>query len=201
MTAELFSPLVERALRRAARAHRDHLRKASDLPYVTHLAGVALILARAGFDDEHVLAAALLHDVVEDTPCSLDELAAEFPPAVIEMVRALTERKYERDGRRRSWIDRKQEHLAQVAAAPAAARAIVLADKLHNLGAMVYDLAAGDELWSRFGAAPAQLLWYHRSMIDASAQNDPELQPLRDACNGLLDQVAAALPDERDKAD
>lgn len=198
MRAEPFSLLVERALRRAARAHRGHLRKASDLPYVTHPAGVALALAQAGFHDEHVLAAALLHDVVEDTPCTFDELAAEFPPRVIELVRVLTERKFERDGRRRSWLDRKREHIAHLAKAPREARAIALADKLHNLGSMIYDLASGEELWSRFGAAPAQIVWYHRSMIDAAAQDDPELQGLRDACRQLLDQLAAAIPAQSD---
>ena len=72
MNGVLFSPLIERAMRVAACNHRHHHRKSSDLPYITHPAGVALILLRAGFDDEELLAAALLHDVV-----AVPETAAE----------------------------------------------------------------------------------------------------------------------------
>jgi (p)ppGpp synthase/HD superfamily hydrolase len=89
MTEELFSPLVERAMRVASCRHRGHNRKDSDLPYISHPASVALILRKAGFNDEQVLAAALLHDVVEDTEYSRESLAAEFPARVVEYVLAL----------------------------------------------------------------------------------------------------------------
>jgi (p)ppGpp synthase/HD superfamily hydrolase len=193
MDSTLFSPLIERALRVAARCHRNHHRKASDIPYVTHLAGVTLILSRAGFDDPEILAAALLHDTVEDTSCTLEQIQAEFPPAVVAYVAALTERKQTAEGAKRSWHDRKQEHIEQVRQAPLGARAISLADKLHNLGTMLYDLEAGDELWSRFGAAPERIVWYHHSMIDAAAQDDEPLQPLAAACRELLAQLAATV--------
>lgn len=182
----MFSPLVERAMRRAARAHRTQLRKSSDVPYLTHLASVALILQLGGFHDEHVLAAALLHDCVEDAELTLDDLRAEFPPAVVEYVAAATERKYEADGRKRSWEDRKAEHIEQVAAAPLPARAIILADKLHNIGTMLYDLAAGESLWERFGAAPSRLVWYYTAIIEAAGQEDAELKSMKQAC---LDQL------------
>jgi (p)ppGpp synthase/HD superfamily hydrolase len=193
MTRVLFSPLIERAMRVAARCHRTHNRKASDLPYISHPASVALILIKAGFDAENVLAAALLHDVVEDTGYTPQELAAEFPPQVVESVAALTERKLDADGRKRSWQERKQEHLDQIAAASVEARAIVLSDKLHNLGTMLYDLEAGDEIWSRFGAAPEKILWYHRSMIEQAAGNDDRLNELAEGCRGLLAQLEAAV--------
>ena len=92
---------------------------------------MALILIKSGFDAENVIAAALLHDVVEDTGYTLQELVADA------------------DVRKRSWQERKQEHLDLIATASVEARAIVLSDKLHNLGTMLYDLEAGDEIWSR----------------------------------------------------
>ena len=92
MNALFFSPVIERAMRLAVRCHRHQNRKLSDLPYISHPASVALILSQSGFGDEDVLAAALLHDVVEDTDCTLDELSALFPPKVAEYVAALTER-------------------------------------------------------------------------------------------------------------
>lgn len=193
MSGQLFSPLVERALRVSAVCHREQHRKASDLPYITHPMGVAMILARDGFEDEHILAAALLHDVVEDTSCTLEELAAEFPAEVITYVAALTERKRDTGGQKRSWQDRKTEHLEHIAAAPLPARAIALADKLHNLGAMVYDLETGSELWSRFGAPAERIIWYNHSMIAAAAQNDDRLRGLATACRTMLERLESTL--------
>lgn len=193
MSGRLFSPVVERALRVAARCHRHHRRKASDLPYLTHPAGVALILLRAGFGDEEILAAALLHDVVEDTDYSLEQMEAEFPAGVAEYVAVLTERKRDSDGTKRSWQDRKREHIEQIGEASVGAKAVVLADKLHNLGTMLYDLEAGDDLWSRFGASPDQVLWYHREMIERATVEDERLQRLAAECRELLERLEETL--------
>lgn len=195
MTGDLCSPLVERAMRFACRAHRDQQRKATDLPYISHPAGVALILARAGFADDSLLAAALLHDVVEDTVVSLERLGEEFPQPVLDYVAALTERKRHPDGTKRSWRTRKEEHLAHVTDAPLEVRAIVLADKLHNLSAMLYDLEAGTELWDRFNASPRDVLWYHRTMVASVVQGDERLQRLAVECRELLQRLERAVPE------
>lgn len=188
---QFFSPLVEQAMRVAARYHREHTRKASDVPYIAHPASVAMILLKAGFEDEEILAAALLHDVVEDTDYSMEDLGREFPPKVVEYVAALTERKSESDGSKRSWDDRKNEHLAHVKSAPLAARAIVLADKLHNMSSMLFDLEAGDELWSRFNAPREKVLWYYRTMVQAAAGDEERLGGLARACVEMLGRLEA----------
>jgi len=174
--------LQERALRIAAIAHRDQVRKGGNVPYFAHPVAVALILAKFGFTDESLLAAALLHDVVEDTDVTLDQLAAQFPADVVAAVAALSETKNGSDGQLRPWEDRKSEHLQHLAAATWSARAIALADKLHNMETMRCDLAAGAVSLSAFRAPPDRLLWYYRSMIDAAAGNDDRLRPLADAC-------------------
>ncbi len=191
MSGKLFSPLVERAMRIAAKAHRHHHRKGSDLPYITHPAGAALLLLKAGISDDEILAAALLHDVVEDTDHSLEMLAADFPPKVVQLVAALTERKHDHDGRKRSWQERKDEHLRHIAAEPWEARAIVLADKLHNLGSMLVDRDNGEDIWSRFNASPDRVLWYHREMVAAAFQEDLRLAVLADECIRLIGRLAA----------
>jgi guanosine-3',5'-bis(diphosphate) 3'-pyrophosphohydrolase len=185
--------LLERALRIAANAHRDQVRKGGNVPYFAHSAAVALILARLGFPDESLLAAALLHDVVEDTDVTLDQLAAQFPAEVIEAVAALSETKNDSEGRLRPWEDRKAEHLHHIAAAPWNARAIALADKLHNMETMRCDLATGTVSLSAFRAPPDRLLWYYRSMIDAAAQDDARLRLLAEACRAEWKRLAAAL--------
>ncbi len=190
----LFSPLVERAMRVAARCHREQTRKASDLPYLTHPASVAMLLTKAGITDDEILAAALLHDVVEDTDCSLAVLAVDFPPKVIEFVAALTETKRDDSGQKRLWQDRKTEHLMHVAAASWEARAITLADKLHNLGTMVFDLETDPGLWARFNAPPDRLLWYYREMIVAASQGEPQLSVLAEECSKLVEHLATRTP-------
>ena len=185
----LFSPLVERAMRIAAKAHRHHHRKGSDLPYITHPAHAAMILLRAGINEDEILAAALLHDVVEDTDHTFELLAAEFPPKVVQLVAAMTERKLDRDGRHRSWQERKDEHLRHIAGEPWEARAIVLADKLHNLGSMIVDLENGHDIWSRFNAPRDRILWYHREMVAVAEQEDARLKWLAGECRRLIESL------------
>lgn len=185
----MFSPVVERALRVAAAAHHRQHRKGTVIPYITHPAAVALILLQGGFGDEHVLAAALLHDVVEDTEYSLAQLQTEFPSPIPEFVAALSERKLDETGARRPWRERKEEHLAHLAGAPIEVRAIALADKLHNLTTIVFDLESGADVWSRFNAPRDQLLWYHRSMIEQAGSGDPRLVLLKDRCAAIIDRL------------
>lgn len=190
-----WSPIVERALRIAATHHAPQSRKGSDIPYITHPFGVAMLLQRFGFDNDEILAAALLHDVVEDTEYTLDELASDFPPTVVETVASLSERKYDEQNIMRPWKDRKLEHIEQVKAASPTTRAIVLADKLHNLATMLFDLSAGQDMWSRFRAGREEVEWYHRTMIAAACQNDESLRPLADVCLKTLEDVLCLTSD------
>src|SRR5215475_8765788 len=80
--------LIEHAYDVAREAHRDQVRRSGD-PYIAHPVGVALILADLGLDDT-TLAAALLHDSVEDTSVTLDDLAAEFGPDLTAIVDGVT---------------------------------------------------------------------------------------------------------------
>lgn len=186
-----FSPLIEHAIRVAARAHRDDLRKGGDIPYLSHSASVALLLERVGISDDHIIAAALLHDVVEDTAVTIEDLARDFPPTVVELVDGLSERKLDTEGRTRPWLDRKKDHLEVVAKSAFGVRAIVLADKLHNLGTMVFDLEQGEPVWPRFNASRDDILWYQQAMLDAADQGEPELVPLVVACQQFIERLRA----------
>ena len=202
VTAQLpshpFSPLIEHAIRVAARAHRHDLRKGSDIPYLSHSASVALLLERVGISDDQILAAALLHDVVEDTAVTLDDLARDFPPTVVELVSGLSERKLDELGNSRPWRDRKVDHLAVVEAAPFGVRAIVLADKLHNLGTMVFDIEQGAAIWERFNASREDILWYQQAMLKAADHGEPELGPLVTASLQFIERLRA-LPLEESR--
>jgi (p)ppGpp synthase/HD superfamily hydrolase len=185
-----FSLDLERALRWAAVCHRDQVRKASDTPYVEHVVGVALILDRLGFAEEVVIAG-LLHDVVEDTTATLDQVAARFGPAVAEIVRHCSEIKTDAAGRKRPWIDRKRDHLQALRQAPVDARAVVLADKLHNLISIELDLRHGGEVWSRFNADRNQVLEHYHKTLDQLGSGDDRLRALADRGRQALAAIAA----------
>lgn len=184
-----YSSLVEQSLRVAAQAHRHQFRKATYIPYFTHPAAVALILLQNGFSDDVILATALLHDVIEDTDFSLAQLQAEFPAPIPEYVAALTERKRASDGSMRPWLDRKQESIDHLTDAPLAVRAVALADKLHNLSAMLCDLKAGASVWERFNAPRTQLLWYYRTVADIAGVGDSRLVRLADQCRQCISSL------------
>ncbi len=151
---------------------------------------MALILEGAGFDEDVVIAG-LLHDVVEDTDATLSDVRAGFGSAVAEIVGLCSEIKYDTEGRKRPWIDRKRDHLAALAGASPSAWAVILADKLHNLTSIELDLAEGRPIWGEFNAERAQVLWYYRATIDARMAGDPRLEALAATCREVLDRIEA----------
>jgi guanosine-3',5'-bis(diphosphate) 3'-pyrophosphohydrolase len=181
---------LERALRRAALCHRDQSRRGNGVPYFQHAVAVAMILDRLGFSED-VVVAGLLHDVVEDTPTTLDELEREFGPQVAETVRLCSETKTDAEGRKRPWLDRKRDHIEVLDGAPVSARAVVLADKLHNLRSIEVDLREGLEVWSTFHADRSQVLWYYQSMVDRLGKNSPQLETLANECREVLGTLRA----------
>jgi guanosine-3',5'-bis(diphosphate) 3'-pyrophosphohydrolase len=97
--------------------------------------------------------------------------------------------KLDAEGRKRPWIDRKRDHLAAAAEATVPARAVMLADKLHNLLSIVVDHNAGRPVWSFFNAGRAEVLWYYHAMIDRLGTGDPRLEALAGRCREALAAV------------
>ena len=159
---------------------------------MAHLVTVALTVMRGGFDDETV-AAALLHDSVEDANRAgerLREAVIEeaMGPRVAALVRALTEPKEDAEGRKLDWQTRKDVYVAQLQAAPVEAAAISLADKVHNLWTTSESMEAGvDPFLSTpqrrgLSAGPEQQRWFYQAVHDATlAHTDARLVPLRAA--------------------
>jgi (p)ppGpp synthase/HD superfamily hydrolase len=134
--------LVDRARRFAERAHGaiDHQRKYTGQPYTEHLARVAERVARVT-SDASAVAAAWLHDVVEDTPATFSDVEHAFGPRVTELVRALTD--VDRAFGNRA--TRKAADRARLAQAPAAAQTVKLADLIDN----AVDIAQNDPSFAR----------------------------------------------------
>lgn len=182
----LFSPLLEAAVRLAARGHYHQFRKnAADedsggpsgdflpdrVPYIAHLMGTMCILARVGVRDE-VLAAAILHDYLEDVPDpdGRESIRSALGEEVLSLVLEVTEHKRRGFDEGDTWDIRKQEQLDHIERMPLDAVFIKAADVLHNLLSLLADLEAAedpDTVWKPFNAGPERQLWYFTAVIDA----------------------------------
>jgi len=140
------SLLVKLALDSAAVWHKDQQRKYPNtvVPYMSHVAGVAAILARHGFRDE-VVAAGALHDVMEDCGVSHAELASKFGEAVADLVRHVSE-----EDKSLGWEDRKRLYLEHFTKKPWEAQAITLADKIDNFQSIMVCAAHHGDPWAMF---------------------------------------------------
>jgi (p)ppGpp synthase/HD superfamily hydrolase len=188
MRSQAMTLRLEQAMRSAAQAHAGQLRKTTGTPYFEHVAAVALILDRAGFPEDVVIAG-LLHDVVEDTATTFEEVATLFGPPVSELVRHCSEVKTDEHGNKRSWIERKRDHLAALADVPTEALGIILADKLHNLTSIELDLREQRPVWSQFHAPRERVLWYYHATIDLCDRGDSRLEQLAISCRQVLERV------------
>ncbi|MCS6839749.1 MAG: HD domain-containing protein [Roseiflexus sp.] len=166
MYTPAFSPQYDQALQFAARAHRQQVRKGTDIPYIAHAVHVSVVLLRHGFDEDVVIAG-LLHDVVEDCGVAPHELEALFGAEVARLVAAVSERKWI-GGSERSWEERKAEAIARLRNSDPKIAALKAADALHNIHSIVADLAlVGAAVWQRFKRGPDQILWYYREILAA----------------------------------
>lgn len=183
-----WSPDLERALRWAVQGHEGQVRKGSPVPYIEHPMAVAMLLDRAGFAEEVVIAG-LLHDLVEDTDITIDEVRSRFGEAVAEAVAGCTEVKHDAQGGKRPWADRKRDHLEILKSATLATKAVILADKLHNLASIALDLDDGRPVWSTFNAGRADVLGYYRAALATCAEGDPRLEILTRQAAAILDRI------------
>jgi (p)ppGpp synthase/HD superfamily hydrolase len=159
----IFTARTERAIALAVDAHQGQVRKGDrPMPYIVHPVTVALILSRYS-DDEDIIVAGLLHDLLEDTQVTEDAIEREFGEKVLGLVKDVTEP--ERPGL--SWDTRKARYLRQLERAPRGALLVASADKIANLLSMIAAHATvGDTLWERFSAPPAQKLAFYRQVHD-----------------------------------
>lgn len=132
----MYSYRLEQAIRAAAVLHQDQKRRGKlPLPYITHLAAVAWLL-NDYTKDENTVIAAWLHDTLEDTDYSAEELEEDFGLEVRKIVEAVTEPK-EENGKKLNWKERKSAYLERLKAGPEAALLVSAADKIHNMRSIV----------------------------------------------------------------
>jgi (p)ppGpp synthase/HD superfamily hydrolase len=175
---------VETAARLAAKAHAGQKRKADGSPYIVHPFMVAMVLARHGFP-EAVVAAGLLHDVLEDTWTRGKTIEALLGPDVLELVRAVTQ---ERIG---DWHEKKRRYIDRLSRSPEGAKAVAAADKIHNLECLLRaHREQGPRVWRRFNKGREDKLGFEREVLAMLRRT--WAHPILDEYERLLQRFEAA---------
>lgn len=184
----LDTQLLDRAIIFAVRAHAGTERRGKGFPYIVHPMEAMEIVATMTSDQE-LLAAAALHDTVEDTGVTVEQLSAEFGPRVAHLVEEESDKFIEGVSEEDSWHDRKKAAIDRIAAASRDAKIVALGDKLSNMRAIARDYALiGDKLWSIFHAPdPSDHEWHYRGLADSL--RELEGTPAFDEFQSLIDKV------------
>jgi GTP pyrophosphokinase len=162
----ILSTKFEQALVYASIVHGGQLRKGTEIPYLSHLLGVASIALEYGANEDEAIAA-LLHDAVEDAGGSdrLEDIRVRFGDDVANIVDECTDA-YTIP--KPPWRERKEEYINHISLASRSARLISASDKLHNARSILKDYRLeGETLWSRFNGGKDGTLWYYRSLVQA----------------------------------
>lgn len=164
----LDTELLDRAIIFAVKAHAGTERRGKGFPYIVHPMEAMEILATMTADQE-LLAAAVLHDTVEDTEVTIEDIRAEFGDRVAYLVEQESEEKPKDMSEESSWHDRKQAAINRLANTSRDAKMVALSDKLSNIRAIARDYAEiGDALWGRFHSkSPKDHEWHYRNLADA----------------------------------
>lgn len=159
--------LLNKAIIYAVEKHAGQLRKGTQIPYIVHPMEVLALLNEMRADMT-VIIAGVLHDTVEDTSATIDDIIREFGEDVAELVGNHTEDKS------KTWFQRKSQGLRELAEGSFDLKCLVLADKLSNVRNMYRDyMIEGDEYWDRFNAPFEKQAWYYNGAVKA-------LEELRD---------------------
>ena len=153
--------MIQQAARSAAKAHEGKMRKGSEIPYIVHPLETAVIVSRMTEDPE-LISAALLHDVLEDTEVTFEELSELFGKRVADLVAA------ESEDKRKTWKERKQATIERLASASREEKLLCLADKLSNLRSTTADyLLKGEAVWLKFRMRDKkEHEWYYRGVLE-----------------------------------
>lgn len=213
-----FSSIIEHAIELAAQWHDGTYRKSSwrdpafrspegtdpSVPVMSHVTMVGMMVQRAGWD-EITVAAAFLHDVLEDPDrhkqyMRYEVLQSVMGAEVADRVLEVTEEKFDGSGNSRSWQQRKEGYISGLRSHSPEAIAISLADKTHNLWTMNESLSRGIDIFTTapgrrgLNADPERQRWFHRAVLETSREfDDPRLESLRNALEHEIERFEKLL--------
>jgi len=178
--------LIEKAIEVAAVAHEKQYRKSTNVPYITHPVSVGFILMKYHCS-ENVVAAGILHDTVEDTNLTFEDIRNLFGSEIEEIVRGASE-----ENKELSWEERKEHTISTLQTASQEVCLVVCADKLHNLRTIKRDLDVNGEMaWSRFKRGRQKQQWYYYGVYEALSKqlnHHPLIDELKAAINEVFEK-------------
>lgn len=182
----MLSFRLEKAIRVAAKAHRNQKRKGSDIPYIIHPYSVMLI-AKEVTDDEDTLIACLFHDIIEDVPDEYSEvhMRQEFGDRAADIVLGVT-----KDSSLKDWQERSEAYMNHLEHQASDESVVVSAsDKIHNLMSMLSDYEEiGEQLWDKFHSKKDKQLWFYQSVGKVIRKRLPD-SPLCDQLDNLIKKL------------
>jgi (p)ppGpp synthase/HD superfamily hydrolase len=165
-----LSQKFEEALVYASVVHGGQIRKATGIPYIAHLLGVASIAFEYGADENEAIGA-LLHDAAEDAggAARIDDIRVRFGEKVATIVEGCTD---SLEMPKPPWRERKEKYLAHLKKTDSSTRLVSGADKLFNTRGILRELRRrGDAVWARFSGGKKDRLWYYRALVTAFRQH------------------------------
>jgi len=165
----LDTEFLDKAIIFAVAAHKNTERRGKGFPYVIHPMEAMEIVATITSDQE-ILAAAALHDTVEDTEITQEDILREFGPRVASLVVAESDIVVEGKSESESWRMRKQAAIDRLAGASHDAKIVAIGDKLSNMRAIERDYEMqGDKLWNLFHAPNGKPdhEWHYRGLLES----------------------------------
>lgn len=176
------SALIHKAIEFAVVKHKEQKRKGTDMPYIVHPIEVMQILTASGCSDEMIVTG-ILHDTVEDTDATINEIQALFGDKVAILVGA------ESEDKSKTWEERKSRTIAHLKECDRDTALCALADKLSNAISIAADLdTCGDKVWARFNRPYPQIKWYYTEIKAATVRfsDSPIWQEYAAVCNRLF---------------
>ena len=163
--------LLDRAIVFAVHAHHNSERRGKGFPYIVHPMEAVEIVATITPDQE-LLAAAALHDTIEDPDVTVDDLRREFGNRIADLVHAESDQQMEGVSEEESWHARKQAAIDRLAAASHDAKIVAMGDKLSNMRAIYRDYKTkGDQLWQIFHVKEkASHEWHYRGLAQSLSE-------------------------------
>ena len=164
----LDTRLLDRAIVFAVRAHAGTERRGKGFPYIVHPMEAVEIVATMTSDQE-LLAAAVLHDTVEDTDTTVEQIRTEFGDRIASLVASESDIVVDGVNEEDSWHARKQAAIDRLARASHDAKVVALGDKLSNMRAIARDYAQqGDTLWNLFHVKDRkEHEWHYRGLAES----------------------------------
>lgn len=165
---DIDSRLLDKAICYAVRAHSGVARRGKGFPYVVHPMEAVAIVATMS-EDQELLAAAALHDVVEDTETTIEDIRREFGERVARLVDNETEKPVAGKSEKASWHERRLAAIERLAHCDRDSKIVALGDKLSNMRQIYRDYkVVGSELWNRFHETdPREHAWHYRGLLNS----------------------------------